>query len=102
MAGKWNYRSVVGMLNCLPNGTHPELAYAVHQCARFCNNPPRSHKISIKNILKYLLYVFTNDPRCQGLIYKPDHIKGVKVNVDASFASSWGSKGYDEPTSVIS
>ena len=32
---KWHYRSVIGMLNFLVNSTHPELAYAVHQCARF-------------------------------------------------------------------
>ena len=32
---KWNYRSVIGMLNFLTNYSHPELAFAVHQCARF-------------------------------------------------------------------
>ena len=35
----WHYRSVIGMLNFLVNSTHPELAFAVHQCARFCQNP---------------------------------------------------------------
>ena len=35
----WNYRSVIGMLNFLVNLTHPELAHAVHQCARFCVEP---------------------------------------------------------------
>ena len=33
---KWHYRSLIGMLNFLVNSTHPKLAYAVHQCARFC------------------------------------------------------------------
>ena len=41
---KWHYRSVIGMLNFLVNSTHPELAYAVHQCARFCDNPKHSHE----------------------------------------------------------
>ena len=102
MVGKWNYRSVIGMLNYLANTTHPELAYAVHQCARFCNNPRRSHESSVKNILKYLLHVSANDPYNQGLIYKPDHTKGVEVYVDAGFASAWDSEDSDEPTSVVS
>eukprot|EP00957_Ditylum_brightwellii_P174482 13285006-Ditylum_brightwellii.AAC.1 len=40
----WNYRSVIGMLNFLVNSTHPKLAHAVHQCARFCADPRASHK----------------------------------------------------------
>ena len=51
----WNNRSVVGMLNYLVNSTHPELAFAVHQCARFCENLKRSHKQAIKHIIKYIL-----------------------------------------------
>ena len=27
---KWNYRSLVGMLNFLTNSSHPELAFTVH------------------------------------------------------------------------
>ena len=41
---KWNYRSLVGMLNFLTNSSHPELAFAVHQCPRFCNNPKGIHE----------------------------------------------------------
>ena len=52
---KWHYRSVIGMLNFLVNSTHPELAYAVHQCARFCNNPKLSHERAVKRIVQYLL-----------------------------------------------
>ena len=26
----WNYRSVIGLLNCLVNCTHPEISYAVY------------------------------------------------------------------------
>ena len=35
----WNYIYVVGMLNFFTDCTHPEIAFAVHQCVRFCNNP---------------------------------------------------------------
>ena len=39
----WNYRSVILMLNHLVNCTHPEMSFAVHQCARFCNDPKHCH-----------------------------------------------------------
>ena len=29
----WDYRSVVGMLLYLEGSTHPDISYAVHQCA---------------------------------------------------------------------
>jgi hypothetical protein len=31
----WNYRSVIGKLNFLAQNTHPDISFAVHQCARF-------------------------------------------------------------------
>ena len=39
----WNYRSVIGKLNFLEKSTRPDIAYAVHQCARFSSNPKKSH-----------------------------------------------------------
>ena len=36
---QWSYSSVVGMLLYLAANSHPEIAYAVHQCARFTHNP---------------------------------------------------------------
>ena len=47
----WNYRSFVSMLNYLVNTTHPELAYSVHQYARFCNEPKHSHEQAVKDII---------------------------------------------------
>ena len=49
----WKYRSVVGMLNFLVNSTHPELSYAVNQCARFCNDPKLSHERVVKRVVQY-------------------------------------------------
>jgi hypothetical protein len=35
----WHYRGVIGKLNFLEKSTRPDIAYAVHQCARFSENP---------------------------------------------------------------
>jgi Reverse transcriptase (RNA-dependent DNA polymerase) len=35
----WHYRSIIGKLNYLEKSTRPDIAYAVHQCARFSENP---------------------------------------------------------------
>ena len=37
-AEDWQYSSVVGMLLFLANNSHPDIAYATHQCARFTHN----------------------------------------------------------------
>ena len=36
---EWDYRSIVGMLLYLAGSTRPDIAYDVHQCARFSHNP---------------------------------------------------------------
>jgi hypothetical protein len=51
---KWKYRSVIGKLNFLEKSTRPDIAYAVHQCARFTANPKLSHAEAVKNIVRYL------------------------------------------------
>ena len=80
----WNYRSVIGMLNYLVNCSHPELSFAVHQCARFCNDPKKCHEQAVKRILRYLIQ--TTRTRDQGIIFRPDKSKSVDCYVDASFA----------------
>ena len=104
----WNYRSVIGMLNFLVNSTRPELAFSVHQCARFCSNPKHSHEQAVKNIIRYLIGTCTHSlekghsTNCKGLIYNPDPTKGIVVHVDASFASEWNNDTAEEPSSVLS
>jgi hypothetical protein len=43
-----DYKSVIGKLNFLEKSTRPEIAYAVHQCARFSSNPKKSHANAVK------------------------------------------------------
>ena len=47
-AEQWSYSSVVGMLIYLAANSCPEIAYAVHQCARFTHNPKASHRAAVK------------------------------------------------------
>ena len=86
---KWNYRSLIGMLNYLVNTTHPELAYSVHQCAIFCNGPKHSHKQAVKEIIRYPINTRINPEdktKYHGIMFKIDSNQSVMCFVDASFA----------------
>jgi hypothetical protein len=88
----WNYASAVGMLMYLSANSHPEIGFAVHQCARFTHNPRASHGRAIKRICRYLQGVLN-----QGLIIKPDLELSVDCYVDADFAGLWGSEHSEDP-----
>jgi len=55
MQTEWEYRRVIGQLNFLEKSTRPDIAYAVHQCARFSSNPKESHKKAVLRIGRYLM-----------------------------------------------
>jgi len=42
-------------LNFLEKSSRPDIAYAVHQCARFAVNPRTCHKYAILRIGRYLM-----------------------------------------------
>ncbi len=48
----WNYRSVIGKLNFLAQNTRPDIAFAVHQCARYCSAPRKIHQIAVKYLCR--------------------------------------------------
>jgi len=50
----WNYRSILGKLNYLKKSTCPDIAYGVHQLARFAANPKESHVLAMLRIGRYL------------------------------------------------
>jgi histone deacetylase 1/2 len=77
---KWSYRSVIGKLNYLEKSTRPDLAYAVHNAARFSSDPKTSHSQAVKRIGRYLLG--TKD---KGIIMTPDPSRSIEVFADADF-----------------
>ena len=52
--GHFHYRSVIGKLNYLEKSTRPDIAYAVHQCARFSADPKVDHAQVLKWLGRYL------------------------------------------------
>jgi len=85
--GSFNYRSLIGKLNYLERGTRPDISYAVHQCARFSNDPKKEHGDAIRWIARYL-----KGTRDKGMILKPDLSKSFEVFVDADFSGNWDRK----------
>jgi hypothetical protein len=81
---KWDYGRIIGKLNFLEKSTRPEIAYAVHQCARFANNPKESHANAVKYLCRYLL-----GTKNEGLILRPDPSKSFEIHVDCVFAGNW-------------
>ena len=81
----FHYRRVIGKLNFLEKSTRPDIAYAVHQCARFSTNPRESHAAAVRQIGQYLAK--TKD---KGIILDPKQ-ESFECFVDADFAGLWNS-----------
>ena len=94
---EFNYRQAVGMLTYLQGTTRPDIAMAVHQCARFSSNPKRSHEKAIIKIIRYL-----KSSKDKGLILRTEKKKGIECYVDASFASGWRPDNANDASNVLS
>jgi hypothetical protein len=93
----WNYRAAIGMLNYLSTSTRPDIAFAVHQCARFSSNPKRIHEIAVRRIVRYL-----KGTKEKGYILRPSTTRTLDCFVDADFAGLWSSELANDPISVKS
>ena len=80
----FHYRAVIGKLNYLEKSTRPDIAYAVHQCARFSADPRESHGKAVKHIGRYLRGTID-----KGLMLTPDTSKGFDVYSDSDFAGNF-------------
>ena len=90
----WEYRSVIGKLNFLEKSTRPDIAFAVHQCARYSSNPKESHSAAVRYIVRYLMTT-----RDKGLILKPNGHSFV-CYVDADFQGGWDIKTATEDSTT--
>ena len=93
----WDYASIIGMLMYLSQNTRPDIAFAVHQCARFTHNPMNSHAVGVKRILRYL-----KGTQNKGMKLCPDNSLHIDCYVDADFSGLWGSKYDQDPIFVKS
>ena len=92
----FHYQRVIGKLNFLEKSTRPDISYAVHQCARFCENPKQSHGDTVRHLCQY--FKATRD---KGIICNPDNDKSYECWVDGDFAGGFDRKiaGMDPMTS---
>ena len=88
----WSMRSVVGMLLYLSGNSRPDIAFAVHQAARFSHDPKQSHAEAVKRIVRYLI-----GTRNKGMRFKPTNDWKVDCFVDADFCGLWGSEDPEDP-----
>ena len=82
--GHFHYRAAIGKLNFLEKSTRPDISFAVHQCARFCENPRAIHGKAVKHIARYLAAT-----KKKGIILNPDETQSFQVFADADFAGNF-------------
>jgi hypothetical protein len=93
----WMYRSVIGKMNYLEKSTQGDLAFSVHQCARYMSNPMTSHGKAVKRIGRYLL-----GTRDKGFIVHPDKSKSFECYVDADYCGNWDPLHSEDPNTAKS
>ena len=91
----WEYRSVIGKLNFLEKSTRPDIAFAVHQCARYSSQPKQSHSAAVRYIVRYLMKT-----RDKGLILRPDKEHSFVCYVDADFQGGWNANTATEDSTT--
>jgi hypothetical protein len=84
-------------LNFLEKSCRPEIACAVHQCARFAADPRSKHTDAVKRIVRYL-----KGAEDKGIIYKPNN-HSFEVFADADYCGLWDkSIAMEDPTTAKS
>jgi Reverse transcriptase (RNA-dependent DNA polymerase) len=93
----FDYRSVVGKMLYLEKCTRPDIAYAVHQCARFSAEPKYEHGQAVKWLGRYL-----SETRDKGMTYSPNE-DGLELFVDSDWSGNWDREiAADEPDTARS
>ena len=77
--------------------TRPDIAFAVHQCARFSSNPRHTHRATVKRIGRYLKATIN-----KGLIFRPDGSHSLHAMCDADFAGTWNKEYANHRSTALS
>eukprot|EP00956_Cyclotella_meneghiniana_P016664 scaffold26464_cov80-Cyclotella_meneghiniana.AAC.2 len=91
------YASIIGMLLYLSGHSRPDIAFAVHQCARYTFKPTKRHVAALKRIGRYL-----KGTKSKGLILNPSKHLHVDCYPDADFAGLYGHEDKQDPHCVRS
>ena len=82
---EFHYRSVIGKLNFIEKSTRPDISYATHQCARFCENPKVSHAKAVKRLVAYL-----RNSRDEGIVMDPKKERlSLEIYCDADWSGNY-------------
>lgn len=79
----WHYWSVIGKLNYLEKSTRTDIAYAVHQCARYLSAPKFEHGKAVNQIGRYLLKT-----KYKGIHVTPQSAS-LEYYADADYSGEW-------------
>ena len=96
-SGTFNYGSVVGMLLYLCGHSRPDIAFAVHQCARYTFKPTRRHEKALVRIGRYLKGTVD-----KGITMSPSTNPCIDCYPDADFAGLYGHEDVQDPHCVRS
>lgn len=77
---KYPYRESLGALMYVATFTRPDIAHAVGEVAKFCENYDKSHWIAAKRILKYL-----KPALCERFTWKTEAADRMWIWIDATF-----------------
>ena len=83
----------------LSGNSHPEIQFAVHQCARFPHSLRKTHSQAVKHIAHYLKGILNKN---QGLLFKANTSTILNCYVDADFAGLWGYEVDQDPVCIHS
>ena len=93
----WEYALIIGMLMYLANNTRPDIAYAVHSCARYTHHQRKSHGTAVKHILRYL-----KGTADKGMVIKPNMEQTLDCYVDSDVGGNYPVYPDQDPNSTKS
>ena len=92
MCWQFQLSAVVGMMLYLSGHSRPDIAFAVHQCARYTFCPTRRHELALIRIGRYLKGTME-----RGMIMTPSTDPRVDCYPDADFAGLYGHEDVQDP-----